>query len=69
VFTAFVVTHVASLLPFEWSPEFPAQYLREFGTTTVTTLALWAAALALPIPAARASQAEHTPLELMRRAA
>jgi hypothetical protein len=72
VFGVFLLAHVASLFHVEWSRDLPAKFLREFGTTTVTTLALWAAALVLRIqakevghctrvdPASRAQLAENT---------
>jgi hypothetical protein len=48
IFGVFLLSHVASLFHVEWSRDLPAKFLREFGITTVTTLALWAAALVLP---------------------
>jgi hypothetical protein len=56
VFGAFLLAHVASLFQVELSRDLPAKFLREFGTTMVTTLALWAAALVLR---PRASEIGH----------
>jgi hypothetical protein len=61
LFIAFVLANVVSFFPVVLSRDMPALYLREFGATTVTALALWAAALILPDSTVRATAAMRTP--------